>query len=58
MFKVGDIIRLVEAEDWGFVVKEDPKSFWVHWFIKHDEEYDDIYKYSKVQDKNRFKVER
>jgi hypothetical protein len=58
MFKVGDIVRLVEAEDWGYIAKEDEKNFWIQWFISDDDNPAPIYKYSKVWDKNRFKVER
>jgi hypothetical protein len=55
MVKVGDIVKIPDEEDWGYIVKEDDKNFWIHWFIS-DDDNPAIYKYSKHQDGDKFEV--
>lgn len=57
MFKVGDIIKIPNEDDWGYIAKEDDKNFWIHWFVPLEEgDYWDLYKYSKQQDGDKFEV--
>ena len=56
--KVGDIIKIPNEDDWGYIAKEDDKNFWIHWFVplevgKHTNH---LYKYSKQQDGDKFEV--
>ena len=55
-FKVGDIIKISDEEDWGYIAKEDDKNFWIHWFVPLEEGDYDLYKYSKQQDAYKFEV--
>lgn len=58
-FKVGDIIKISNEEDWGYIAKEDDKNFWIHWFVPLDaDELEEslLYRYSKLHDAHKFEV--
>lgn len=37
MFKVGDIIQVIEEQDYGYVFKIDERFFWIYWFSDGEE---------------------
>lgn len=51
--KIGAIIKVPQEEDYGLVIKEDKKNYWVQWFkcLDGDKEGPEIYKYSKENDR-------
>lgn len=50
-YKIGDIIKVPEAKDYGYVAKEDNKHFWVYWFNDLDQKGTGYHsKYSKEKD--------
>lgn len=36
-FKVGDIIQVIEEQDYGYVFKIDELYFWIYWFSDGEE---------------------
>lgn len=52
IFNVGDIIQVIEEQDYGYVSKIDEMYFWIYWFDDGEEKrYKkdiDLYSFQKV----------
>jgi hypothetical protein len=50
--KIGDLVKVPLQEDYGLVIKEDNKNYWVYWFKNLDDQNEgpEVYKYSRIND--------